>query len=115
MQPKVKKTELKTARMPENELFDEIFRAFTEFNYYSLKALRQRIPQPEIYLRQTLEKVADLHRSGPFANHWQLKPEHRRNDSKADQTVAPVSTVDADADDGEDEDADIKMEDVMPS
>ncbi len=60
--------------MPENDLLDLIFQAYTKYEYYTLKVLRQNIPQPETYLRQTLEKVADMHRSGRFNTHWQLKP-----------------------------------------
>jgi transcription initiation factor TFIIF subunit beta len=95
--------------MPENQLLDIIFRCFEKFRYWSMKAIRAEIPQPEVYLKQTLEKVADLHRSGRFSNNWELKPENRRDNSaikeeKASDFVAEV----IDSDEGEDE----AMEDV---
>ncbi|OAA56617.1 transcription initiation factor beta subunit [Niveomyces insectorum RCEF 264] len=112
--PKVKKVETKTARMPENDLLDLIFHCFARFRFWSMRALRAEIPQPEIYLRQTLEKVADLHRSGRFANNWELKPENRKDGSataevKASEFVAETADTDTD---GEDED--VKLEDVVP-
>lgn len=111
--PKVKKVETKTARMPENDLLDLIFNCFARFRFWSMRALRAEIPQPEIYLRHTLEKVADLHRSGRFANNWELKAENRKDGSataevKASEYVAETAETDTD---GEDED--IKLEDVV--
>ncbi|ERS96071.1 transcription initiation factor TFIIF subunit beta [Sporothrix schenckii 1099-18] len=112
--PKVKKVEAKTARMPENDLLDLIFNCFARFRFWSMRALRAEIPQPEIYLRHTLEKVADLHRSGRFANNWELKAENRKDGSataevKASEYVAETADTDTD---GEEED--IKLEDVVP-
>ena len=110
--PKGKKVETKTARMPENVLLDLIFECFSQFRYWSLKSLRARIPQPEAYLRATLEKVAELHRSGTFANNWELKPENRRQGSATEAVKASDVIVEASDSDGED-DADMKMEDVL--
>ena len=100
--------------MPENDLLDLIFNCFARFRFWSMRALRAEIPQPEIYLRHTLEKVADLHRSGRFANNWELKAENRKDGSataevKASEFVAESADTDTD---GEDED--IKLEDVVP-
>ena len=100
--------ELKAARIPENELLDQLFRCFSEFQYWSLRALRQRLQQPEAYLRQTLEKIALLNKSGRFANLWSVKPENVRHSQGAAE-VAPDS-----AGDDMEEDDDIKMEDVLP-
>ncbi len=111
---KVKKTDTKTARMPENDLLDLIFACFQRFRYWSLRSLRAEIPQPEAYLRATLEKVADLHRSGTFANNWELKHENRRQGSataavKASDVIVEVGDSESDGDDDEN----VKMEDVL--
>lgn len=105
-QTKKAKAEAKTARMPENELLDKIFQCFRQYNYWSLKALRSAIPQPEVYLRSTLEKVADLHKSGRFANNWSLKAEHQDIGAQAMAETAPTMNF---AEDSEDE----EMEDVQ--
>lgn len=113
---------MKTARMPQNELLDRIFSCFRKYNYWSMKALRAELQQPEAYLRETLEKVAVLAKSGKFATQWSLKPENRvtNHDGAGDEaplgtSIAPTSTADdSDMADGEDaeDDEDIKFEDV---
>lgn len=41
-----------------------------------MKALRRRLHQPEAYLREVLEGIADLPKSGKFAMNWVLKPDY---------------------------------------
>jgi transcription initiation factor TFIIF subunit beta len=112
---------MKTARMPQNELLDRIFDCFKRYNYWSMKALRAELQQPEAYLRETLEKVAVLAKSGRFATQWSLKPENKiANYDAIGDAVAPTAEGDpggdesdmADEEDGEDDD-DIKFEDVV--
>lgn len=107
-QTKKAKAEAKTARMPENELLDKIFQCFRQYNYWSLKALRSAIPQPEVYLRSTLEKVADLHKSGRFANNWSLKAEHQDIGAQAMAETAPTMNFGEDSEDEEMEDVQIQ-------
>jgi transcription initiation factor TFIIF subunit beta len=112
---KAKRLENKTARMPENELLDRINLAFQEFRYWSMRALKARIPQPEAFLRSTLEKVAVLHKSGRFANTWSLRPEFESMisaDTAAAEAAPDAGGEGGDADLVDDEDEDIKMEDV---
>lgn len=61
--------------MPQNELLDLIYQSFREYKYWPFKALKARLQQPEAYLKQTLEMVAHLVKSGDFAMTWELKPE----------------------------------------
>lgn len=109
----------KTARMPENELMDKLFESFREYNYWSMKALRARLEQPEAYLRETLEKVAVLAKSGPFSAHWSLRPEYRATNYEGSNTaMAPDAGLGEESDTGMDDDDDaesIKFEDVVPS
>ncbi|KAK4243240.1 transcription initiation factor IIF, beta subunit-domain-containing protein [Corynascus novoguineensis] len=110
---KAKKMENKATRWPENQLLDAIAKCFSEHKYWSIKAFRGRIPQPEAYLRETLDKVAVLHRSGTFANHWSLKPEYEgilaSLPKPADDAAVPKADIPSD----DEEDEDIKMEDVI--
>jgi transcription initiation factor TFIIF subunit beta len=89
-----------------------------------MKALRAELQQPEAYLRETLEKVAILAKSGRFATQWSLKPENKTYVAEGNETSAPadVDAEDTDTgmdgmDDKEDEenDEDIKFEDALPS
>ncbi|EAA34657.2 Rap30/74 interaction domain-containing protein [Neurospora crassa] len=111
---KAKKMDNKTARWPENQLLDELAKCFSVYMYWSIKALRSRIPQPEAFIRECLDKIAVIHRTGTFANHWSLKPEYQSMISDKDlpaptNEAAPKPEI---ASEDEDDD-DIKMEDVL--
>ena len=120
--PRGKKTMLKAARMPQNELLDLIYECFKEYTYWPLRSLKERLNQPETYLRQTLEMVAVMLRSGPHAMQWQLKPESREGryaevglfDGAKDEAAPDVGPL-GDFEDGgdiEDDEENVDMEDV---
>ena len=110
----------KAARMPQNELLDMLYQCFKEYKYWPLASLKQRLRQPEAYLKETLEKVAILARSGPMTGKYQLKPEATSTRLGADgafddvkEEVAPDADPNG-ADITEDDDDDEEMEDVFP-
>jgi transcription initiation factor TFIIF subunit beta len=72
-----------------------------------MKALRQRLQQPENYIRQVLNdrQIAVLHKSGPFANHYSLTDQYKDKGSAKES----IAVEDEDDDEGE------EMEDVMPT
>jgi transcription initiation factor TFIIF subunit beta len=104
--------------MAQNELLDKIFECFREYNYWSMKAFRAKLEQPEAYLRETLEKIAVLAKSGPFSAHWSLKPENRLGSYEgANDAMAPDAGLVEESDTGmddDDEDEDVKFEDIIP-
>ncbi|KAH7326652.1 transcription initiation factor IIF, beta subunit [Stachybotrys elegans] len=107
---KPKKGEVfKAARIPKNQLLDLIFNCFREYQYWSMKALRQRTQQPDSYLRQVLEEVAVLNKSGPFANHYCLNEAYREQVGSDSKEAAAEA-----ADDGADDEGE-EMEDVLPA
>lgn len=128
---RTKPQEHKAARIPQNELLDLIYDCFKRYNYWSLKALKAELNQPEAYLRSTLEMVAELVKSGRFAMTWTLKPENKIDQYAGGQAMeeqAPdagygmegVSEAGEGIDDGgglitgdDDDDDSVKMEDVM--
>lgn len=117
--------------MPQNELLDMIYDCFKRYNYWSLKALKAELNQPEAYLKQTLEKVALLVRQGTHAMTWQLKPESKlaayadaQLYEEVKDEVAPDLGFDgaSDKDFGygenipsDEDDENIEMEDVLPA
>ena len=121
---KSKKTEksqkMKAARIPQNELLDLIYDCFKQYEYWSMKSLIGRLRQPAAYLKETLEMVGHLVRSGRFANHWQLKPDAKtgayeayaqaKDEQAPDEGLDDVSELDGDEDPDVDE-----MVDVIPS
>lgn len=75
-----------------------------------MKVLKKELEQPEIYLRQVLETIADLIKSGQYANSWQLKSGFQ--ESNYDVNVKDEAAPDADYPDGpdlEDDEENMKM------
>lgn len=93
--------------MPENELLDKIYTCFRRYKYWPMKALRAELQQPEAYLRETLDKIAVLDKSGRFATHWHLKMEQGDFEGVGDE-VAPMTNMDGnnESDIGDEEDDD---------
>lgn len=121
------------ARMSLDNLLDEIVNCFKQYEYWSLKAFKAHLKQPESYLKETLENIATLHKRGPMTGKWQLKAE-TRNAMKGyaglaqfDKSVTGDPSVEADDQkiksehegeaapeaDLEDSDEDIEMEDRL--
>ncbi|KAI5291998.1 hypothetical protein KEM52_006693 [Ascosphaera acerosa] len=76
---KAKISDAKTARLPEQELLSLIYACFRRYRYWPFRRLKEELRQPEAYLKQKLEMVAQLIRSGPYAMTWELKPEARED------------------------------------
>ena len=83
-----KPQEFKTARIPQNELMDLIFSCFRRYKYWPIKALKAELKQPEVYLKETLERVAVLVKQGTYAMTWQLMPSYGQLSNVKDE-VAP--------------------------
>ncbi|KAJ6783859.1 hypothetical protein PWT90_05487 [Aphanocladium album] len=96
---------LKAARISKDQLLDLLFDCFRQYQYWSMKALRQRTQQPEPWLRENLDEIAVLNKSGPFANHYNLM-EAYRGKAGGEAKAAAAETLD-------DEDEPDEMEDVV--
>ncbi|KAI1344625.1 transcription initiation factor IIF [Xylariaceae sp. FL0016] len=105
-----KQKEEKAARLPQSELRDKIFQCYEQFAYWSMKAFRQQLNQPEAWLRENLEELAVLHKSGRFSNHWELKAEYKRANAQSIQGAPPSPGPDSE-DEGDDDN--VEMEDVV--
>lgn len=87
---RAKPQENKNARIAQDQLLDKLFACFKEYRYWSLKALKDRLQQPESYLKDTLGKIAELVKSGPFALNYKLRPEYEeKRFDLAKQEMAP--------------------------
>lgn len=131
-------SEGKAIRLPRNDLLDLLFTLFESFEYWSLKGLKDRTKQPEVYLKEVLETMAVLIKKGPYAMRYTLKPEYKQikeNKNKEKKTGESLSeymgknggagiggaTQDGNAqgesnnieDDDDDDEADIEMENVV--
>ena len=73
---KKKPPQEKAVRISQEALLDAIYQCFRRYRYWSLKALRNELKQPETFIKQTLESIATLVRSGDFAMNYVLRPEY---------------------------------------
>lgn len=107
---KAKTQQNKAARVAKEDLVDMLHAAFDEYQYWPMKALKVRTKQPEQYLKDVLQEIAQLVKSGSFASTWQRLPffNDARNLSKQQQGAAAAPEGEGDDSDGEDE-----MEDVV--
>lgn len=74
-----------------------------------MKALRQKLQQPDSYLRQVLEEVAVLHKSGRFANHYGLSDAYKDKAGSDAKEEAAEAVEEGEGDDDEDD----ELEDVL--
>jgi len=65
------------ARMPRNQLLDNLFTLFQEQSRWGVRVLREKTQQPEAYLKETLSQIAFLHKSGEFNGLWELQENYR--------------------------------------
>ncbi|EMC93165.1 hypothetical protein BAUCODRAFT_36832 [Baudoinia panamericana UAMH 10762] len=82
----------KAVRMDRGDLLDALQRCFRRYRYWSMKALRNELRQPEVWIKEVLEGIAFLVRSGDFAMNWTLKPEMQsiiQEEDEVKQETAP--------------------------
>ncbi|QRV75016.1 transcription initiation factor IIF subunit beta [Ceratobasidium sp. AG-Ba] len=103
----------RAARIPKNELLDMLFKLFRSQSHWSMKVLRERTKQPLDYLKETLEDIATLHKSGPHTNTWSLQPSYAQQfgaPEEASTVMAGPSIIAPDSD--EEDDDDLEMEEI---
>ncbi|CAE6488393.1 Transcription initiation factor IIF subunit beta [Rhizoctonia solani] len=101
----------RAARIPKNELLDMLFKLFMLQSHWSMKVLRERTKQPLDYLKETLEEIAILHKSGPHTNTWSLQASYAQQfgapPPEANAASASTSNNMIESDEEEDEDEDM--------
>ncbi|KAG5518237.1 hypothetical protein PMAC_003033 [Pneumocystis sp. 'macacae'] len=86
----------KASRLPRNELLDILFKCFDDYDYYSMKTLKEITKQPETYLKEVLESIAVLLKKGPYIMKWTLKTEYKnRNNLSVNETKQSNTSVSA--------------------
>jgi len=117
-QPVRKTNENKSFRIAKEDLLTMLFDFFAQHEYWTMKGLRQMTNQPEAYLKEVLEELALLHKSGPFTGKWSLRPEYQQ--ASANRAAFGGATEGgyggvSDAiqiDDDDDDEDEVEMEDV---
>ncbi|KAH3684061.1 hypothetical protein WICPIJ_004963 [Wickerhamomyces pijperi] len=108
-----KSSEGRAIRIPQKDLLDLLFKLFDEYDYWSLKGLKERTKQPEVFLKETLDQIAQLIKRGPYIGKWALKKEFKelKNQERAEKLGADAVTVEESEE--EEDHADVEMEDVV--
>lgn len=75
--PKHQKGVDRMARIPRNQLLDQLFTYFRNTPHWGLRPLREKTQQPEAYLKEVLSEIAFLHRSGEYNGMWELKENYK--------------------------------------
>ncbi|KAH8920603.1 hypothetical protein BT69DRAFT_1283859 [Atractiella rhizophila] len=65
--------DIRNARIPRNELLDQLFACFNQREAYTIKELREKLRQPEAWLKEVLSQIAVLSKKGDTTNQWVLK------------------------------------------
>ncbi|EGV60973.1 transcription initiation factor IIF subunit beta [Yamadazyma tenuis] len=107
------KNEGRAIRMPQKDLLDLLFRLFEEYEYWSIKGLRERTKQPESYLKESLDSIANLIKKGPYTSKYNLKPEYKKLRDAERAAKAGLDINHNDNNDQEEEEEDDDMEDVL--
>lgn len=111
--PAKNKADGRAIRMPKKDLLDLLFRLFEEYEYWSMKGLKERTRQPETYLKESLELIANLIKKGPYTSKYNLKPEYKRlRDAERAARLGEAAGDDND-NDNKDDDDDVEMEDII--
>ncbi|CAM9230496.1 unnamed protein product [Discosporangium mesarthrocarpum] len=64
-------------RLDPATLRSRLFELFSRKDHYMVKDLNRELQQPDRHLRETLHQIARMHNTGPFRNHFELKPEFK--------------------------------------
>lgn len=79
-----------------------------------MKGLREKLVQPEQYLKEVLEDIAVCNRSGKYVGKWMLKSEYKNSAQKTSETGEPSALGASEVINIDDDDEDdlVEMEDV---
>ncbi|KAK3116174.1 hypothetical protein LTR53_003723 [Teratosphaeriaceae sp. CCFEE 6253] len=90
----------KNVRMERGLLVDVLQRCFRRYSYWPLKALRNELRQPEAWIKEVLEDIAVLVRSGDFAMNYTLREDMKyiiQQDDVIKDEMAKVESAEDDA------------------
>ncbi|CAK3960144.1 Transcription initiation factor IIF subunit beta [Lecanosticta acicola] len=120
---KKKQPKEKAVRISKEELLDNLQQCFQQYQYWPLKALRERLQQPEAWIKEVLDEIAYAVRSGDYVGTYKLNESSARllqiQDGDLKAEAAPIKNESdqgtgdelGEADDDDvDEFEDVKME-----
>jgi transcription initiation factor TFIIF subunit beta len=121
MKKEIAKADGRAARLERDVLMNLLFKLFNEYEYWTMKGLREKTNQPEAFLKECIESIAVMERKGPYALKWRLKDEYRKSidvEKKVkrgtiEEDEEAERSGDGERDDEDDEEMDdVEMEDI---
>ena len=91
-------------------------KCFERFDFWPLRSLKAELNQPEAYLKEVLERVATLTRSGIYVGTYQLQASYNKDTAKynfSNVKAEQAPEVASDFGGSDEEDDNVKMEDVF--
>jgi transcription initiation factor TFIIF subunit beta len=88
----------KAVRVEGSVLLKRLEDCFRRYKYWGMRALRNELKQPEAWIKENLEQIATLVRSGDFANNWQLKPEFANIIGSGDDVKEEAANIESGTD-----------------
>ncbi|KAF1999473.1 hypothetical protein P154DRAFT_523272 [Amniculicola lignicola CBS 123094] len=86
----------KAARIPKNELIDILHNCFDQYAYWPMKHLKAKTRQPEAYLKEVLQDIAELIKSGFYSSSWKRMGFYQRAEAANQIDGMPPDTGDDD-------------------
>lgn len=63
--------------MSKNDLISSLYELFESREYWCLKEFREKLSQPESYLKQVLKEIATYNPDGPMTGTWVLNSDSK--------------------------------------
>lgn len=105
------RSEGRASRMDKERMMKLLFDLFNQYDYWTLKGLREKTNQPEAYLKECLDSIAVMERKGPYALKYRLKEEYKRSRDVERKARQGINEEESDKEE-DDEDDNVEMEDV---
>jgi len=67
---------LKKTRKDKNELMNDLFELFSEKSHWTVKSLKDKLDQPELFLKEVLSEICNYCKSGPKKGNFALKDQY---------------------------------------
>lgn len=92
----------RSARVSRADLIDKLLQCFKTHRIWGLRDLKAVVNQPEQYVREVLQEIAFMWKSGDWNGKYELKDEYKAQDASlqnpTNSEVAPEAAMDSDFD-----------------
>ena len=86
-------TKPKADRIEKGELTDKLFTLFERRTYWNMKQLLAETKQPAMFLKETVQEIANLARRGPNNGMYCLKDMYKQQNKTAEETTTTTTTT----------------------